>query len=340
MTVESISFEALVEARKRSAQTCSELQSRTKRRFPYGLETALELQGVEKPNLPPGMTAYKLPVAVLPNVNAKTHLTGINRVIWSFPIETIHIAGTYLCTNPACTWAMYSHRLDLQELVVLGDSMTRRDRRLKCASVDDLAEYLERCVLFAQGGKLEGRSVRMFPGYRNCVRALRLIRENTDSSQETRTRLVLPRYGLDIPLVNYPLSLPGRLKSLYLDMAYPEFKLCIEYEGAHHAGQWLSDIQRRQLIEQAGWYMIQVTKYDLVDKFAEANLAERIANMIGQITGKTVPLTEQKSVRQISDTRRLNRKPLWKRLKFQPLLPPGMPQYGDFDDFGLGSELG
>ena len=107
MTSESISFEALAEARKRSAQACSEFQSRTKRRFPYGLETALELQGIEKPNLPPGTTAYQLPVAVLPNVNAKTHLTGINRVIWSFPVETIHIAGTYLCTTPACTWAMY-----------------------------------------------------------------------------------------------------------------------------------------------------------------------------------------------------------------------------------------
>ena len=76
-------------------------------------------------------------------------------------------------------------------------------------------------------------------------RALRLMRENTDSSQETRSRIVLLRYGLPCPEVNYAIRLKGYSHVFFADMAYPDLKIIIEYDGRHHASRWLADSKRR-----------------------------------------------------------------------------------------------
>ena len=105
--------------------------------------------------------------------------------------------------------------------------------------------------------KENGTNSYLFRGYNKCRRALLLARAGTDSSMETRTRLVLLKYGLNCPQVNYPIFVGNNTRPIYLDLAYPEFKICIEYEGSHHAGQWLNDARRRQMIEDAGWKYIQ-----------------------------------------------------------------------------------
>ena len=133
--------------------------------------------------------------------------------------------------------------------------------------------------------------------------------------------MVLLKYGLNCPQVNYPIFVGNNTRPIYLDLAYPEFKICIEYEGSHHAGQWLNDARRRQMIEDAGWKYIQVTKLDIGDEAGEEALARRVAERIQEVTGKTVQLTMRQTTQQISDVRKLRRIPLYKRLKFEPLLP-------------------
>ena len=169
--------------------------------------------------------------------------------------------------------------------------------------------------------KENGTNSYLFRGYNKCRRALLLARAGTDSSMETRTRLVLLKYGLNCPQVNYPIFVGNNTRPIYLDLAYPEFKICIEYEGSHHAGQWLNDARRRQMIEDAGWKYIQVTKLDIGDEAGEEALARRVAERIQEVTGKTVQLTMRQTTQQISDVRKLRRIPLYKRLKFEPLLP-------------------
>ena len=94
-------------------------------------------------------------------------------------------------------------------------------------------------------------------------RALRLMRENTDSSQETRSRIVLLRYGLPCPEVNYAIRLKGYSHVFFADMAYPDLKIIIEYDGRHHASRWLADSKRREALEDEGWLYIQVTAENL-----------------------------------------------------------------------------
>lgn len=82
-------------------------------------------------------------------------------------------------------------------------------------------------------------------------RALRLMRENTDSSQETRSRIVLLRYGLPCPEVNYTIRLKG-YSHVFSRTWLIRIEIIIEYDGRHHASRWLADSKRREALEDEG----------------------------------------------------------------------------------------
>ena len=50
-----------------------------------------------------------------------------------------------------------------------------------------------------------------------------------------------------------------------LDLAYPDAKIAIEYDGRHHIereDQWTADLSRREELEAEGWRVIVVTGSD------------------------------------------------------------------------------
>lgn len=318
----SIALTELTMQKYQRMQTCADVQRRSGWRPPYALTTALELLSIEAPRI---LSKHRglatATIVAVPHANVKRHVVGIKVVVWPFPLDTVMVDGQFTCTSPACTWAMFAAYLELEELVVLADSMMRRDRRLCRTTSDNLSLYLDEVEAQVRAVKESGANSYLFRGYKKCRHALLLARAGTDSSMETRTRLALMKYGLDCPLVNYPIFVGNNTKPIYLDLAYPEFKICIEYEGSHHAGQWLNDARRRQMIEDAGWKYIQVTKLDIGDEAGEEALARRVAERIQEVTGKTVQLTTRQTIRQVSDARKLRRIPLYKRLNVEPLLP-------------------
>ena len=311
----SIALTELTMQKYQRMQTCADVQRRSGWRPPYALTTALELLSIEAPRI---LSKHRglatATIVAVPHANAKRHVVGIKVVVWPFPLDTVMVDGQF-------TWAMFAAYLELEELVVLADSMMRRDRRLCRTTSDNLSLYLDEVEAQVRAVKESGANSYLFRGYKKCRHALLLARAGTDSSMETRTRLALMKYGLDCPLVNYPIFVGNNTKPIYLDLAYPEFKICIEYEGSHHAGQWLNDARRRQMIEDAGWKYIQVTKLDIGDEAGEEALARRVAERIQEVTGKTVQLTTRQTIRQVSDARKLRRIPLYKRLNVEPLLP-------------------
>ncbi len=130
------------------------------------------------------------------------------------------------------------------------------------------------------------------------------------------------RYGLDCPQVNHPIRDTKSGKILLLDMAYPEFKIAIEYDGRHHANQWLSDSLRREAIEDAGWIYVQVTSSNLNDESKEELLARRVASKIEQRIRTSVPICARMSIEQVADGRHLNRKPLHEKYVDRIALTP------------------
>jgi len=106
------------------------------------------------------------------------------------------------------------------------------------------------------------------PGVRGVPKArtaLGLCIEGTDSIPETDLRLLLVEAGLPAPKVNLMvMDLSGQW--YFFDLAYEQYKLAIEYDGAYHVGdrnQMFRDAARRRTLEDLGWRIITVTSADL-----------------------------------------------------------------------------
>ncbi|WP_035253646.1 endonuclease domain-containing protein [Agrococcus lahaulensis] len=147
-----------------------------------------------------------------------------------------------------------------EQLVQLADALvtpsTRyRDLRFErpYATLDELSTAVEQ--------------YRRGPGSAALLAAIAAARVGVDSPRETRSRLAIVAAGLPEPVVQHPVWHEGRLVA-ELDLAYPELRIAIEYEGDHHrtdAEQWAKDIRRQEELEALGWIVIRVTKADLRD---------------------------------------------------------------------------
>ena len=134
-------------------------------------------------------------------------------------------------------------RLDLVDLVVLGDSLVRTGA-LTAEELRDAAQ--------AWTGA----------GSRLARQAARFVRPGVDSPMETRLRMLIVLAGLPEPEINVVVRKAGGEWSRRFDLCYPHLKLIIEYDGRQHATdtrQWSGDIVRREELEAQGWTMIIVT---------------------------------------------------------------------------------
>lgn len=109
------------------------------------------------------------------------------------------------------------------------------------------------------------RVIEAHPGVRGLAElrcALTLVDGGSESPYETLTRLMLVRAGLPRPQTQVPVfdeygSLVARL-----DMAWPEARVAVEYDGAQHwtdARQRRRDIERLAALDDLGWIVIRVS---------------------------------------------------------------------------------
>ena len=87
------------------------------------------------------------------------------------------------------------------------------------------------------------------------------VRSGTDSPMETRLRLLIVRAGLPEPVIGYTIRDANADFVGTPDLAYVEQRIAIEYEGAGHRDDpriFAEDILRRELMQEAGWYVIRV----------------------------------------------------------------------------------
>ena len=99
------------------------------------------------------------------------------------------------------------------------------------------------------------------PGIRKARLALEQARVGADSAPETRLRLALEYAGLPEPQLNVPTELSAGVVR-QPDLAYPEQKVAVEYEGEGHseAAQIVRDIAREEDFARAGWLLVRISK--------------------------------------------------------------------------------
>ncbi|MFV2021779.1 endonuclease domain-containing protein [Micromonospora sp. LOL_023] len=111
------------------------------------------------------------------------------------------------------------------------------------------------------------------PGLRGLqqVRELLALAEPlSESPMESRLRLLLHDAGLPKPIPQYevrdaPLGGKGRFIAR-VDLAYPQWRIAIEYEGDHHRERatFRKDVYRFNALREAGWLALRFTADDVL----------------------------------------------------------------------------
>jgi len=88
----------------------------------------------------------------------------------------------------------------------------------------------------------------------------------SESPAESHVRLLLHRAELPPPVLQFEVRVDGRFVAR-VDFAWPDRKVILEYDGAHHADavQMRRDRKRLNELVNAGWVVLHATASDLQD---------------------------------------------------------------------------
>ncbi|WP_416902154.1 endonuclease domain-containing protein [Micromonospora echinospora] len=101
------------------------------------------------------------------------------------------------------------------------------------------------------------------------IRVFGLADAGAQSPPESHLRVRLVLAGLPRPVTQHPVRVPSGLV-LHPDLAWPEFKVAVEYDGRWHADpeQLHRDRRRLNQLVGAGWLVLHVTGRRLRHDFA------------------------------------------------------------------------
>jgi Protein of unknown function (DUF559) len=167
----------------------------------------------------------------------------------SVPVADTRIYRGFPLTTPERTFVDLAERLDLVELVILGDAMLRRS----LASRESLREAV------AAAARRRGVCL--------AREALPILCDGVDSPMETRLRLLLVFAGLPCPEINVDIFDGHGHWLSRPDLLYGEVKIAMEYEGDIHRTdkrQWRADMTRHELLHDLGWVVLRFHADDVL----------------------------------------------------------------------------
>ncbi|MCI9858829.1 endonuclease domain-containing protein [Microbacterium proteolyticum] len=217
--------------------------------------------------------------------------------LWGMPLpfrhgDELHVGATPPTREPR-TRGVVGHRLELPQdgVTLIGDlpAPTRVETWAQLGSLlrmDDLVAAGD--WVLSQGESVEDLTEAALRARRRGAVALReavdFVRPGSESPRETQVRLILVRAGLPEPELNWTLRTTTGTFVARLDLAYPEQRVAVEYDGRQHADteQFRRDADRWRAIADEGWTLIRVVAHhldtpaqDVVAPVRRALLAER-----------------------------------------------------------------
>lgn len=161
--------------------------------------------------------------------------------------EVQEVAGVLVTTRRRAAYDLARTRPDLVDAVAALDALSRKGE-------------------FAPGGIL--RLAARYPrarGRRRLPEVVRLADPRAGSPMETRLRLLLVLRGLPKPEVQWVVQDVRRRRAVWLDLAYPQQRIGIEYEGETHTTpqRVLRDIGRGTDLVDQGWRLYRFTMHEV-----------------------------------------------------------------------------
>ena len=167
------------------------------------------------------------------------------------PSTTYRSLGLVM-SHPCTALLEIASVLDHDDLVIAIDSLLTRDSPRRAKRLAQIHDSLD-----THRGRWGAARLR---------RALQDARPLTDSPGETRSRLLLLRAGFPEPVINFAVQDTDTDTTRYLDLAYPELGIAVEYDGDYHRrdqAQWRADQGRKDSLESLGWKLVTWTAADI-----------------------------------------------------------------------------
>jgi very-short-patch-repair endonuclease len=156
---------------------------------------------------------------------------------------------------------------DLGRLLPRADALAALDAMLhrRLLRVEALTRYLD-----------------AHPGTRGTPQLRELVglaEPRTESPMESQLRLLLHDAGLPRPTAQYEVRLPMGRFIARVDLAYPQWRIAIEYEGDHHRERdtFRRDISRYNALRAAGWLTLRFTADDVIRQSRQLTQTVRVA---------------------------------------------------------------
>ncbi len=176
---------------------------------------------------------------------------------------------------PADAWCQFAGQpeVTLLDLIVAGDFLITQARQAGGYREPAPCSIAELRSAVARYGSRRGA--------RMLAEAVEAIRSGPGSSKESELRWTLIEAGLGEPVIGHRIL--TRLGPLEPDLAYPDRRVLLEYEGDGHRTilrQWRGDFERVRAFQEAGWTVIRVNADDLSDKTRRTALLAQLRGLL------------------------------------------------------------
>ena len=191
--------------------------------------------------------------------------------------RTVHICSPTRNGRSRAGITVHARRVDPRDVRIMD--------QIPCISVDlvlielapDRSEAeLERMLVAAESLKLlkRGRLAELIaerrgrPGIARLSSLLALEPAVVRSVNELDFLPICRLAGVERPLVNHPIVVPGRSKPLIVDFAWPALRMVVEADSQRFHGDWErveADRERDQLLALAGWLSHRFVRSRLVE---------------------------------------------------------------------------
>ncbi|MGH3455332.1 MAG: hypothetical protein ACRDP2_13000 [Nocardioidaceae bacterium] len=202
------------------------------------------------------------PQCMVPHGTSRSRYPGVQCIQGYLPDSDVMVTNGLRLTVPSRTTVDLMRTLRRPYALSVADAMVR-------AELVTIAELARRI-----------RRLKHFPGIVRARDLLRLIDPRAESPGESWLRLRLVDAGFPFPRPQYEvIDHRGRVIAR-IDLAYPEIKLAMEYDGAayhSHEEDQSHDEERRGLLTDAyGWRVERATKADVLgtDPAFEMNIGK------------------------------------------------------------------
>lgn len=112
-------------------------------------------------------------------------------------------------------------------------------------------------------------------GIRRARRSVLLARRGPESPPETQLRLILVLGGLPEPAVQHEVRGPDGQFIARVDLAYPDLKVALEYDGAYHQRTLAADNRRQNALVDNDWQVLRFADGDL-------DRSDRVTSLVGR----------------------------------------------------------